>query len=201
MQYFIYFVLICIIIGLIYFNRKKLIQQAKNFDELNELYKQNSINKYIEENKEKLDFEIRYSLRSLEEQRDQLAAEIAGKQLALEEISCRVKVYEEQLRNIALENAKRYEETLMSIAKDKVDTKTTEMIKIANEAHMQLMAQLGEQASQMREQIQTLSVEIEAYSAKQAAIGEAIMRYRAIEEQQDFYRVCLAPETASDVFI
>jgi hypothetical protein len=38
-----------------------------------------------------------------------------------------------------LENAKRYEETLMNIAKDKVDTKTTEMIKIANEAHMQLM--------------------------------------------------------------
>ena len=107
MQYFIYFILICIIIGLIYFNRKKLIQQAKNFDELIEQHKQYGINKYIEENKEKLDFEIRYSLRELEEQRNQLAAEIAGKQAALEEISSRVKVYEEQLRNMALENAKR----------------------------------------------------------------------------------------------
>jgi len=37
---------------------------------------------------------------------------------------------------MALENAKRYEETLMNIAKDKVDAKTTEMIKAANDAHM-----------------------------------------------------------------
>jgi hypothetical protein len=63
-------------------------------------------------------------------------AEIAGKQTALNEISSRVKVYEEQLREMALANAKRYEETLMSIAKDKVDTKTTEMIKAANDAHI-----------------------------------------------------------------
>ena len=199
MQYIIYFIFICIIIFIIFINRKKLIQQAKEFDQIIESYKQTGIDKYIQENKEKLDFEIRYSLRGLEEQRDQLTAEIAGKQAALEEISSRVKVYEEQLRNMALENAKRYEETLMNIAKDKVDAKTTEMIKAANDAHMQLMAQLGEQASQMREQIQALSVEIEAYSAKQAAINEAIMRQRAIEEQQDFYRVCLTDEAISDI--
>lgn len=199
MQYFIYFVFICIIIFIIFINRKKLVQQAKEFNEIIELTKQTGISKYIEENKEKLDFEIRYSLRGLEEQRDQLTTEITRKQAALEEISSRVKVYEEQLRNMALENAKRYEETLMNIAKDKVDTKTAEMIKAANDAHMQLMAQLGEQASQMREQIQTLSVEIEAYSAKQAAISEAIMRQRAVEEQQDFYRVCLSDEALSDI--
>lgn len=201
MQYFIYFILICIIIGLIYFNRKKLIQQAQEFDKVVELYKQDGINKYIEENKEKLDFEIRYSLRELEEQRDQLTSEITGKQIALEEITARVKVYENQLRDMALSNAKRYEETLMNIAKDKVDTKTTEMIKAANDAHAQLMVQLGEQATQMREQIQTLSNEIEEYSAKQAAINEAILRQRAIDEQQDFYRICLAPETANDVSV
>ena len=65
--------------------------------------------------------------------------------------------------------------------------------------HEQLMVQLGAQAAQMSEQIQTLSNEIEVYSAKQAAINEAIMRQRAIDEQQDFYRVCLAPEVANDV--
>jgi hypothetical protein len=43
--------------------------------------------------------------------------------------------------------------------------------------------------------------EIAIYTAKQTAISEAILRQRALEEQQDFYRVCLAPETASDVFV
>jgi hypothetical protein len=44
-----------------------------------------------------------------------------------------------------------------------------------------------------------LSSEIERYSAKQAAINEAIMRQRLIDEQQDFYRICLSPEMANDV--
>lgn len=199
MQYIIYFIFICIIIFIIFINRRKLVQQAKEFDQTIENYKQAGIDEYIQENKEKLEFEIRHDLKGLEAQRDQVNAEIVGKQTALNEISSRVKVYEEQLREMALANAKRYEETLMSIAKDKVDTKTTEMIKAANDAHMQLMEQLGEQASQMREQIQTLSVEIEEYSAKQAAINNAIMRQRAIEEQQDFYRICLTPEAKSDI--
>ena len=199
MQYIIYFIFICIIIFIIFINRRKLVQQAKEFDQTIENYKQAGIDEYIQENKEKLEFEIRHDLKGLEAQRDQVNAEIVGKQAALNEISSRVKVYEEQLREMALANAKRYEETLMSIAKDKVDTKTTEMIKAANDAHMQLMAQLGEQASQMREQIQTLSVEIEEYSAKQAAINNAIMRQRAIEEQQDFYRVCLSEEAITDI--
>ena len=199
MQYIIYFIFICIIIFIIFINRRKLVQQAKEFDQTIENYKQAGIDEYIQENKEKLEFEIRHDLKGLEAQRDQVNAEIVGKQTALNEISSRVKVYEEQLREMALANAKRYEETLMSIAKDKVDTKTTEMIKAANDAHMQLMEQLGEQASQMREQIQTLSVEIEEYSTKQAAINNAIMRQRAIEEQQDFYRVCLSEEAITDI--
>ena len=44
-----------------------------------------------------------------------------------------------------------------------------------------------------------MSAQIEAYSAKQAAINEAILRQRELDEQKDFYRVCLAPDTANDV--
>jgi hypothetical protein len=63
------------------------------------------------------------------------------------------------------------------------------------------MADMGVQAEAARAQIETLTKEIAEYSAKQAAINEAIMRQRAIEEQQDFYRVCLGPEAANDVEI
>ena len=201
MQYVIYFIFICIIIFIIFLNRKKLIQQAKEFDEIIELTKQTGINKYIEEQREKLDFEIRHSLRGLETQRDQLNAEITGKQIALEEISAKVKVYEEQLRAMALSNAKRYEETLMNVAKDKVEAEQEKMQKAAQASFEKTMTDLGIQAEAARAQIEVLTKEINEYSAKQAAINEAIMRQRALEEQQDFYRVCLGPEAANDVEI
>ena len=199
MQYVIYFIFICIIIFIIFLNRKKLIQQAKEFDEIIELTKQTGINKYIEEQKEKLDFEIRHSLRGLETRRDQLNAEITGKQIALEEISAKVKVYEEQLRAMALSNAKRYEETLMNVVKDKVEAEQEKMQKAAQASFEKTMIDLGIQAEAARAQIEVLTKEINEYSAKQAAINEAIMRQRTLEEQQDFCRICLTPEAKSDI--
>ena len=201
MQYIIYFIFICIIIFIIFLSRKKSVQQAKEFDQLIENYKQSGINKYIQENKEKLEFEIRYDLKRLEEQRDQVSAEIVGKQTALQEISSKVKTYEEQLCNMALTNAKRYEETLMNIAKDKVKAEQEKMQKAAQESFEKTMAEMDVQAEAARTQIETLTKEIAEYSAKQVAINEAILRQRALEEQQDFYRVCLGPEAANDVEI
>lgn len=201
MQYVIYFIFMCIIISIIFLNRKKLVQQAKEFDEIIELTKQTGINKYIEENKEKLEFEIRHDLKGLEAQRDQINAEIVGKQIALQEISSKVEIYEEQLRAMALTNAKRYEETLMNIVKDKVEAEREKMQKAAQQSFEKTMADMGIQAEAARTQIETLTKEIAEYSAKQAAINEAIMRQRALEEQQDFYRVCLGPEAANDVEI
>ena len=201
MEYTIYFIFICIIIAILFINRKKLVQQAKEFDQLIENYKQKGIQKYIDENKEKLDFEIRHSLRDLETQRDQLSAEIVGKKVALEEIAAKVKVYEEQLRAMALSNAKQYEETLMNVAKDKVEAEQEKMQKAAYESFEKAMADMGIQAEAARAQIEVLTKEINEYSAKQAAINEAILRQRALEEQQDFYRVCLGPEAANDVEI
>lgn len=201
MQYFIYFIFICIIIFIIFLNQKKSAQQEKEFDQLIENYKQNGINKYIQENKEKLEFEIRYDLKRLEDQRDQINAEIIGKQTALQEISSKVRTYEEQLRDMALTNAKRYEETLMNIAKDKVEAEQEKMQKAAQESFEKAMAEMDVQAEAARAQIEILTKEIAEYSAKQTAINEAILRQRALEEQQDFYRVCLGPEAANDVEI
>lgn len=201
MQYIIYFIFICIIIFIIFLNRKKLVQQAKEFDQIIESCKQNGIDNYIQENKEKLEFEIRYDLKRLEDQRDQINAEIVGKQIALQEISSKVEIYEEQLRAMALTNAKRYEETLMNIAKDKVKTEQEKMQKAAQESFEKTMAEMDVQAEAARAQIEILTKEIAEYSAKQAAINEAILRQRALEEQQDFYRVCLGPEAANDVEI
>ena len=42
---------------------------------------------------------------------------------------------------------------------------------------------------------------LDDYKKKQQVINEAILRQRAIDEQQDFYRVCLSQETIEDVQI
>ena len=57
------------------------------------------------------------------------------------------------------------------------------MQKAAELSHAETMAMLGAQAEAARVQIETLTKEIEEYTAKQTAINEAIMRQRAIEEQ------------------
>ena len=199
MQYIIYFIFICIIVFIIFLNQKKSAYQEKEFDQLIENYKQNGIDKYIQENKEKLEFEIRYDLKRLEDQRDQINAEISGKQTALQEISSKVKTYEEQLRDIALTNAKQYEETLINIAKDKVKAEQEKMQKAAQESFEKTMAEMDAQAEAARAQIEILTKEIAEYSAKQVAINEAILRQRALEEQQDFCRICLTPEAKSDI--
>ena len=50
------------------------------------------------------------------------------------------------------------------------------------------------QAEVARTQIETLTKEIAEYSAKQVAINEAILRQRALEEQQDFVGYVLLPK-------
>ena len=89
----------------------------------------------------------------------------------------------------------------MKIADTRVAEAKAKMQQEAKKQHEELMAQFGEKAAEMNEQLSALTESINEYSAKQAAINEAIMRQRALEEQQDFYRVCLGPEAANDVEI
>ena len=83
---------------------------------------------------------------------------------------------------------------------DQVMEKYAEELKQKSIAeHEELLKALGAEAAQKAKELQVLSNEIEIYGAKQAAINEAIMRQREIDEQQDFYRVCLSEDAASDV--
>lgn len=199
MQYAIYFILLSIIIFIIFLNRKKLIQQANKYDKLIDELKQTGVDEYIKEQEEKIERQIRFDLHGLETQRNELCATIREKQLLLDDVTKRTGVFEQELRDMALGNAKQYEETLMNIAKEKAEAKQVEMYKAAELAHAKTMAELGAQTEAARAQIEVLTKEIAEYSAKQTAINEAIMRQRAIEEQQDFCRICLTPEAKSDI--
>ena len=176
--------------------------------------------KYIEQNKQNLESAAAKEMDYLKEREREVCVAIEQKQREFKELNRNfdmtlsrlqeveehlrtqresAKTYEDSLRATAQETVKTYEQDLMKIADARVAEAKEKMQQEAIKQHEELMIQLGAQAAQMSEQIQTLSNEIEVYSAKQAAINEAIMRQRAIDEQQDFYRVCLAPEVANDV--
>ena len=212
MIYIILIILNIIILSSAYIIYKRKLQQKIEFES----------KKYIQENKQILELQISRQIEGLKLRERELSRDVQGKWKELETVSEqitysnnqlrqindtlqtqreRAKNYEAGLRELAEESAKTYEKDLMKIADTRAAEAKAKMQQEAKKQHEELMAQFGEKAAEMNEQLSALTESINEYSAKQAAINEAIMRQRAIEEQQDFYRVCLGPEAANDVEI
>lgn len=210
MIYIILIILNIIILSSAYIICKRKLQQKIEFES----------KKYIQENKQILESQISRQIDGLKLRERELSRDVQGKWKELETVSEqiahsnnqlrqvndtlqtqreRAKNYEAGLRELAEETAKTYEQDLMKIADTRVAEAKAKMQQEAKKQHEELMAQFGEKAAEMNEQLSALTKEINEYSAKQAAINEAIMRQRALEEQQDFYRICLAPEAKSDI--
>ena len=60
---------------------------------------------------------------------------------------------------------------------------------------------LAQSTQEAEEELARVLIELADYKKKQQVVNEAILRQRAIDEQQDFYRVCLTKETIEDVQI
>ena len=181
---------------------------------------QNECKKYIEKNKQILESAVQQSIQELAEQKAEVSAKVASEKFHLCQIEGQidfstrrlseinsilsiqresVKTYEDTLRKQAQEASVKYEADLRKLVEAKIENYEQEKFKAANEAIAETMAQLGSQSEAARAQLEQMEFTIKEYSAKQAAINEAIMRQRAIEEQQDFYRVCIGAEALSDI--
>lgn len=62
-----------------------------------------------------------------------------------------------------------------------------------------MTAQLTEEIEKGNATLESLKEVIEEYQAKQNAINEQILRQRALDEQQDFYRICIPDEDLEDI--
>lgn len=195
MEYILYclFITVFIILGLNIIYRRKYNKRIQY-----EIEKETE--KYIEKNKQRLENLAKRDIEQLLKTRDDVENDLKKKIDYLHEVQdAQAKLnlqIEEQQRLIAV-----YESDQKARIDQRMEVYAEERKKEAQKQCEEFMAQLQTQAAQMTEQIQVLSNEIEDYTAKQAAINEAILRQRAIDEQQDFYRVCLGPETANDVSV
>lgn len=213
MQYIIYIILSLIILVLLIYNRKKIIKITAECEKQIQLSRQQQIEEFTDKEKYEIENRILRETEELYEQKRQVEQTIKDKteyvESLLEQIRSinqtlndqreHAKVYEEQLCESARQRIGVYEQDLMKIAESKASAYEQEKLKAAEVSYSETMALLGAQAETARAQIEVLTKEIAEYSAKQTAINEAIMRQRAIDEQQDFYKIRLSNEAKSDI--
>ena len=75
--------------------------------------------------------------------------------------------------------------------------------KEAQKNYKMFLSGLDKELKQKKDDYQIQIDEIEEtlsdFKRKQEAIGQEILRRRAIEEQQDFYRICLSESSKEDI--
>ena len=141
--------------------------------------------------------------------------------LELEKIYCaeRQKIVErinEELQYLdkSIEEKQRFNESLLKLREEElqriIDKKKEEKLK-ALEAEILLekvkkdkeldvySAHCNSQLDKMRQEIEGLQVVVDDYRAKRDAINEAVLREKQIQEQEEFYRICISNEAQQDI--
>ena len=205
-------ILLLIIIGgfTYYFLNRKKIQQHIEKVYLNknkaELQKQLQIEKQIVEDNLLLQIDKTRAELTKEKQRlDDLikSGESTVAQLEKrkqEQLSLINEILDEKKKNIQVE-VDAYREVEMQKARTAVDAETEANRKWAEATLSTYWDGLAQTTSVFEQKLYEASAQLADYKQKQQAINEAILRQRAIDEQQDFYRVCLSQETIEDVQI
>ena len=205
MQYII-IILLLIIIGLILYytiNRKKLQQQIKE----NYLNKnREEFNKQLQNEKQIVEDNLLLQIDKLTQERESLSKQIATER----ESFTTLVTYHRQAEQ---EFQERKEERLASVdalVEEKKKTVSAE-VKAFHEsegAKQQKWADailagywehLAQLTKEKEDELRSVTVELDEYRKKQQAINEAILRQRRLDEQQDFYRVCLSEFAIEDI--
>lgn len=171
-------------------------------------YKQEKKNKeeYIQKKKEKFDKEFR--------EEDRLLREVKQQRTEFE------KNYYQQKNNYTaiLEERKKEVDSLIAQQNALVEQKQSDVDELVKQhyTHQQedyerelhavqtalqedAEIELGQTMAKYYEEIFQLKHELDEYKAKRDAINEQILQQRAIEEKQDFYRVCITDQDLEDI--
>ena len=216
MQYIIILLLLVIIIGIVYYkvNRKKLQQQIKE-DYLNknraEFNKQLQNEKQIVEDNLLLQIastknELANVKRSLSQEKERLDTTIrAGEETIrqldkrkTEQLSAITEIVTERKQSIDTDVAA-YKEVEMQKARTAVETEANSQQKWADAILAGYWEHLAQTTQEKETELRTVILALDDYKKKQQAVNEAILRQRAIDEQQDFYRVKLTDDAKQDI--
>lgn len=188
--------LLLIIIYLIWRSKR---ERHKTYDQLRKQYEvqlerdlKESVKKLAEIKEESLVTTERYS-KSLERLQE-VIKEINDKEHFNQTL---YKLREEELDNLI--------ETKKKAELERVDREVEEWAMSAQDAaafdSVQYQKGLQELSDLKKKELDELSATIDDYKARRDVINQEILRARAIEEQQDFYRIQLQPESIRDIQI
>ena len=196
MSYLFIFILLIlnIIFGIIIFNiTRKLNSQKDQYKKEYIQKKQNQFDKQFQQLEEEL---------KLKEQSVEKANEIISNQ---QQHIRKIKATQEELINSEKEKINRilseYKENQEQLVELKLEQslkdKQKELASKFNEEETNTLIKINK----LQQDLLTYQEEVEEWQKKRDAINEEIVRARAMNEQQDFYRICLPQETFEDVEI
>ena len=216
--------MIIIIILLIIIILSLLLYYKTNKQKLEEKIKQNYINtnkKELENNlliefnnrREQANLEHKLRLAELEKEEDRLEAIIKTSE---ETIRILEKSKEKQIKLIkeTIKDKKKVVDVEVQAYRDLETQKAATALmqwattaRSAEEASLnvykdevaQCKQKMQEELAHTQYEIDCIKNELADYKKKQQAVNEAILRQRAIDEQQDFYRVCLSENAIEDI--
>ena len=150
----------------------------------------------LDSNLQNINRQLHIAKTNLEEYKSSMKA-MADEQLKDYETTQRASIdlqieTQKQLQNAELEKQRQ------DILK-KIDAEANEKMQSAQNTYEETQIKFAEQTEDANNKLKFILQQIEEYSNKQAAINEAIMRQRELEEQTDFYRVCLDENSLADI--
>ena len=195
--------LIIIIIGVS--KKKNKVNQEfnelknKRKEELKDYYSEEAqiYQKELELEKESKKHSINSEIVSLEHRVANLKVQLNEKEHRYNEVNQDLEVYrKEKIKEI--DKAAESEEKRQKLIIDRsIDTYRDLQINKANEVLLKMLT-----AKELKEkEIEEIQNELEEERSKRAAINKEILRQRAVQEQQDFYRIQLKEEDTQDIEI
>ena len=198
MNYILLISLLCciILIGIIiYKNRqynKSIEEKTEYINELTEK-KKGELKEYFKE--ETSEFEVKRA--ELKGELSKIQCVLAEKETRYQEVNQDLEIYKnDRIKEIDSAGAE-YEKRQRLIAENAIDKYRTILIGRATDdinSKVIVINQTEEQLAKIRE-------ELEEERRRRAAINEEILRQRALDEQQDFYRIQLDPNDKNDVIL
>lgn len=170
--------------------------------------------KSIEENlREYLQQKLEQQLKEKNEQQIQSSLELGNqlnkKKEEIEQIESAIINRTETLKNLNqdIENYKTYiDKYVTDIKEEKIKAleiemkqKEASMLQEAKENYNKQLENIAKAHQMAQDELNQITINLEAFRAKQESINKEILRQRELEEKQNFYRVCLSENDISDI--
>ena len=227
MQYIIIILLLFIIVSIIYYliNRKKIQQHIEkvyleeNREKFNKQLQTEKqfvedelllVSKRLEEEKQRFDATLKKNINDISwlERKKENAEKVFQDKLLQQDAALQIDK-EKQLRAIdELINERRgrvdvevdaYRTNEIQKARVAVETEANSQQRWADAILAGYWEHLAQTTQEKEAELHTVILELDDYKKKQQAVNEAILRQRAIDEQQDFYRVKLTEDAKQDI--